>query len=303
MKTMHLFAGLGGGLYADLILGHTPIVAVEWDPYCCQVLRERAAEGWFPGLHVHEGDVRLFDPSPWKGRVDILHAGFPCPTFSVAGKRAGTGDTRGQLYLEVIRHLRVLRPGRALLENVPGILSANGGAAFGAIQSDLAQIGYSCKWLCLSAADVGANHKRERWWGLCTNTDGEHGDDTRLGAGEIFRERPETASLSVRDAFSGGLHRIDRGGAGAELTNGCSDVSNVFGERCEKQRLSFTRAQEDGPDVEFCGWWGSEPLVGRVANGVSARRERIRGLGNAQVPLQAALAWALLTDIDEVVNK
>ena len=60
---MHLFAGHGGGLLADLILGHTPVVAVEWDGYACQVLRERAADGWFPGLRVWEGDVRLFHPS------------------------------------------------------------------------------------------------------------------------------------------------------------------------------------------------------------------------------------------------
>ncbi|MDE2000855.1 MAG: hypothetical protein KGI52_18230 [Burkholderiales bacterium] len=48
MRTLHLFAGAGGGLLADLILGHTPIAAVEQDPYCCAVLRERAAYGWSP---------------------------------------------------------------------------------------------------------------------------------------------------------------------------------------------------------------------------------------------------------------
>jgi hypothetical protein len=50
LRTMHLFAGHGGGLLADLILGHEPIVAVEWDGYACQVLRERAADGWFPDV-------------------------------------------------------------------------------------------------------------------------------------------------------------------------------------------------------------------------------------------------------------
>ena len=65
MKTMHLFAGVGGGLLADRILGHDPIIAVEWDRYACQVLRERAADGWFPNLRVWEGDVRLFNPSEY----------------------------------------------------------------------------------------------------------------------------------------------------------------------------------------------------------------------------------------------
>ena len=87
MRTMHLFAGIGGGLLADRILGHTPLVAVEWEPYACQVLRERVADGWFPGMHVWEGDVQLFDPSEYTGRVDCIHAGFPCQDISVAGKQ------------------------------------------------------------------------------------------------------------------------------------------------------------------------------------------------------------------------
>ena len=78
MRTLHLFAGIGGGLLADLILGHEPVCAVEIDPYCCAVLRDRRGEGWFPDLHVHEGDVRLWDPSPWAGGVDCIAAGFPC---------------------------------------------------------------------------------------------------------------------------------------------------------------------------------------------------------------------------------
>lgn len=67
---MHLFAGIGGGLLADVILDHSPVCAVELNPYCCQLLRERVEDGWFPGMHVHEGDVREFDFTPWNGRVD-----------------------------------------------------------------------------------------------------------------------------------------------------------------------------------------------------------------------------------------
>ncbi len=104
MNTMHLFAGGGGGLLADLILGHTPIVAVEWDKNACRVLRDRAADGWFPGLHVYEGDVRVFDPSDYAGRVDCIAAGFPCQDISVAGSQLGVGEgRRSGLYREVLR--------------------------------------------------------------------------------------------------------------------------------------------------------------------------------------------------------
>lgn len=61
MKTAHLFAGAGGGLYADLILGHTPVLAIEIERYCCDVLEQRKSEGWFPCLHINCGDVREFD--------------------------------------------------------------------------------------------------------------------------------------------------------------------------------------------------------------------------------------------------
>lgn len=207
MKTMHLFAGAGGGLLGDLILGHEPIVAVEWDGYCCNVLRERAADGWFPGLHVWEGDVRLFDPSEYAGKVDCIHAGFPCQDLSVAGNQAGLGaDTRSGLYREVLRIAGVVRPRYLFLENVAAILSvrqkitlivlekvkqivdflgkenneshagrytrhiiqATGQSALGTVLGDLAAHGYDCRWCCLEASGVGAPHKRDRWWLLGT---------------------------------------------------------------------------------------------------------------------------------------
>jgi DNA (cytosine-5)-methyltransferase 1 len=167
MRTMHLFAGAGGGLLADLILGHTPVCAVELDPYCCAVLRERSAEGWFPGLHVHEGDVRMFDPSDWEGRVDCVAAGFPCQDISVAGKQEGVADeTRSGLYREALRVFRVIRPRYLFLENVAAILSCGIGTVLG----DLAGLGYSAKWCCLGADECGAPHRRKRWWCIASNS-------------------------------------------------------------------------------------------------------------------------------------
>ena len=163
---MHLFSGIGGGLLADLVLGHEPIVAVEWEPYACRVLRQRASEGWFPKLHVWEGDVRLFDPSEYAGRVDCIHAGFPCQDISVAGKQAGVSEgTRSGLYREVLRIARIVRPRFLFLENVAAILS-NG---LGTVLADLVAMGYDCRWLCIRASDVGAPHHRDRWFLLANS--------------------------------------------------------------------------------------------------------------------------------------
>lgn len=172
MRTMHLFAGAGGGLLADLILGHEPTVAVEWDAHACRVLRERAQDGWFPDLHVHAGDVREFDPSPWAGRVDQIAAGFPCQDISIAGRGAGRGaglaGTRSGLVSEVFRAIDSVRPGLVFLENSPHIRTRGRDVVIG----ELVARGYAWRDGILAASDVGAGHQRNRWWLLAANADG-----------------------------------------------------------------------------------------------------------------------------------
>ena len=262
MRTMHLFAGIGGGLLADLILGHTPVVAVEWEPYACKVLRERAEEGWFPGLSVWEGDVRLFDPSEYTGIVDCIHAGFPCQDISVAGKQAGVSEgTRSGLYREVLRIAGVVRPRQLFLENVSAILS-NG---LGTVLGDLAALGYDSRWLCIRASDVGANHHRDRWFLLADSNDERSS-----------RTRPK---------------RIEREKSDSAFNNDRKDVDNTIGRRYGLQEGKI-QSRWDG--VKHSSWWASEPGLGRVAYGISNRVGQLKGYGNAQVPLQAATAYRLL---------
>lgn len=242
MQTMHLFAGAGGGLLADLILGHTPIVAVEWDRYACKVLRERASDGWFPGLHVWEGDVRLFDPSEYAGQVDCIHAGFPCQDISVAGKQAGVGHkTRSGLYREVLRIAGVVQPRYLFLENVAAIVN-NG---LGTVLSDLAALGYDSEWLCIRASDCGEAHERDRWFLLA-----------------------DSKSLLCNGCEDHNGHR------------GISSISEFRNCNCERNGRLFRN-----PD---------KPGLGRVSYGVANRLERLKGIGNGQVPIQAAVAWKIL---------
>jgi len=270
----------GGGLLADLILGHTPVVAVEWDGYACQVLRECAADGWFPGLRVWEGDVQLFDPSEYAGKVDCIHAGFPCTDLSVAGKQAGLGEgTRSGLYREIIRIAGIVRPKQLYLENVSAIL----GGGLECVLSDLAALGFDAKWCCIRASDVGANHQRDRWF-LLANTN-------KFGpaVGTQGKTR-ETLPNSIRDYSQEERerHNINAGTSGV-----CSDVADT--DSAQRQRNERTqRSEQEYADTSGPGWWEAESLVGRVANGVPNRVHRLKGLGNAQVPLQAAVAYRLL---------
>lgn len=169
MRTLHLFAGAGGGLLADLILGHEPVCAVEWDAYCCEVLRERRDDGWFPGLEVYEGDVREFDPRKWKGQVDCVAAGWPCNGVSVAGPRTGMRHPDTGLWSEVSRVVEVVRPTWVFLENGPRLVHDGLKRVIG----DLTELRYSVRWLRLSAGALGAPHARLRWWGLAQAADSD----------------------------------------------------------------------------------------------------------------------------------
>lgn len=293
MRTMHLFAGAGGGLLADRILGHTPVVAVEWEPYACQVLRERAADGWFPELVVWEGDVREFDPSEYTGRVDCIHAGFPCQDISQAGKQAGVGEgTRSGLYREVLRIAGIVRPRSIFLENVAAIKS-NG---LETVLKDLALLGYDTKWLCIRASDVGAPHHRDRWFALATNS-----NKNRQSVSTINAEASRMPQSDV--AHSNGEHgqwRVEsqQSSSGCWETRGesCRGGENVAhadstqrqGNECASGSIS------QHSNTSGSGWWETEPPAGRVADGVAFRVQRLKALGNGQVPLQVAVAFTIL---------
>ena len=272
MDTMHLFAGIGGGLLADLILGHRPIVAVEWDKYACQVLRERARDGWFPELSVWEGDVRMFDPSEYAGKVDCIHAGFPCQDISVAGKQAGVSEgTRSGLYREVLRISDTVRPKYLFLENVAAILS-NG---LGTVLGDLAALGYDSRWCCIRASDVGAPHHRDRWFLFANSSDNSSiNNEVRT---DLSTGYPESWDSNMASSFG-------------SCKSNVADANST-----QRKREQFTiRSKSEYSDSCCTGWWNLEPELGRVANGISNRVGQLKGYGNAQVPLQAAVAWKLL---------
>jgi len=124
------------------------------DKYACQIYRKHFGE-------VHEGDIRAVGTNTIPEH-DLLCAGFPCQSFSIAGKRRGFEDTRGTLFFEICRILRAKRPGYVFLENVRGLQSADDGQAFGIVLSSLDELGYDCQWEVLNSKDFGVPQNRER---------------------------------------------------------------------------------------------------------------------------------------------
>jgi DNA (cytosine-5)-methyltransferase 1 len=164
------------------------------------------------------GDLTaLEDPPP----VDLVTAGFPCQPVSVAGNRRGVNDERW-LIDDVCRITRRASARGLLLENVPGLLTANGGDAMARVVSGLAGLGFVAEWTCVRAADVGAPHLRRRWfgWAWAADADGAGGPargDAGHG-GERARVQPVGPPPPVADAdgnghgggpFPRGLGRLD----------------------------------------------------------------------------------------------
>jgi DNA (cytosine-5)-methyltransferase 1 len=159
LRTLHLFAGAGGGILADILLGHYPVCAVEIEPYCQQILSARQKDGHLPWFPIFD-DVQTFDGKPWHGLVDVIAGGFPCQDISAAGKGAGLSGERSGLWGEMRRIISEIRPGYAFVENSP-MLTVRG---LDRVLGDFAEMGYDAEWGVISAADCGATHVRERIW-------------------------------------------------------------------------------------------------------------------------------------------
>lgn len=111
--------------------------------------------------HKNYGDIRKLDPVKLPD-FELLVGGFPCQSFSVAGKRKGFTDTRGTLFFEIARIVHAKKPRLLLLENVKGLLSHQQGLTFGVILATLDELGYDIQWQVLNSKDFGVPQNRER---------------------------------------------------------------------------------------------------------------------------------------------
>jgi DNA (cytosine-5)-methyltransferase 1 len=135
-------------------LGFRPAWFAEIDPFCSALLTHH-----YPDV-ANLGDFTRIDGG--SGAVDILVGGTPCVSFSVAGRRGGLADPRGNLAIEFCRLAGRVRPRWIVWENVPGVLSSNGGRDFGSILGALAELGYGCAWRVLDAQFFGVPQRRRR---------------------------------------------------------------------------------------------------------------------------------------------
>lgn len=313
MNELALFAGAGGGILGGHLLGWRTVCAVEYDCYAASVLIQRQNDGILQPFPVWD-DVRTFDGKPWRGIVQVVSGGFPCQDISVAGSGAGIDGERSGLWSEMARIVDEVRPCFVYVENSPA-LTVRG---LGRVLGDLAAMGFNAQWGVLGAVHAGAPHKRERIWIVAhaagLQNDGERGD-SKLGRYAVGRDQ-QTALGKIGEADNycargccenvADTDKIGRNGRAGMLWQGGrvepengSDLPDTDSQRQQKQHTPAVASESRQPARLFDPgrgetWWTVEPSVGRVADGVAARVDRLKALGNGQVPAVAAAAWKVL---------
>jgi DNA (cytosine-5)-methyltransferase 1 len=304
IKVLDLFSGIGGFSHGlDNAGGFETVAFCEIEPFPRKVI----AKHW-PGVPCYEdvtkltGDILRRDGIS----VDVITGGFPCQDISVAGKQAGIGEgTRSGLWSEIVRLIGELAPRYVIVENVAALLSGPSeqrGGWFGSILGDLAECGYDAEWENIPAAAVGAPHRRERVWivayptQLQRNGSGEHRQPSK-------RQVPKSGKRGGAE-FVANADKIGLQGAKHERrevsilsrVGDCSGKNNVANSASQRQQgqgqleqpVSATPPSNRQTSIlgaiRVVREWSIEPDVGRVANGVPQRVDRLKGLGNAVVP-------------------
>jgi len=329
VNELALFAGAGGGILGGHLLGWRTVCAVEWEPYPASVLCARQNDGFLPPFPVWD-DVQTFDGKPWRGIVDVVSGGFPCQDISAAGKGEGIDGERSGMWREMARIIHEVRPRFVFVENSPMLTSRGLGRVLG----DLASMGFDAKWGVLGAADVGAPHQRDRIWILAyansindalrrDGKDNEEGVarwpsnfrgsvcDSGAGCQEVAGESSDVANTTKLQC-NGSNHNTRVGMGGESISEprnggGSEDVADT-------SKVGFPSAQtkqglERGLGLAISslasGWWDGEPGenprtvergLGGVADGVAARVDRLKAIGNGQVSEVARRAWEILGD-------
>lgn len=307
VNVLDIFSGIGGFSLGLERAGMRTIAFCEIDPFCRAVLRKH-----WPSVPIHE-DVRFLHARHIRERVDVICGGFPCQDISYAGAGAGIDGQRSGLWTEYARLVGEFRPLYVIVENVAALL----GRGIERVLGDLAALGYDAEWHCIPASAVGAPHRRDRVW-IVAYPDG-HGRDTRsndeeraegqaLGAvgapSERRSDKSRADALANADRIARRLPTQAREGC-AETSGNGEDVADATGTRRqgrhepETARQSHTDAARRRRSISDanskptqrlaiawgeCSQWLTEPEVGRVANGVTSRVDRLRAIGNAVVP-------------------
>ncbi len=300
LNGMALFAGIGG-IELGLRKYVRTVCYVEKDNYAVGIIRNCIKEGRLQEAPIWD-DVKTFDGKQWHGFVDVISGGFPCQDISVAGKGRGIKkDTRSGLWFEMLRIINEVRPSFVFVENVSALTNRGLDIVLG----QLSEAGYDARWTDLRASDVGAPHRRERMFILAyTDTNSKRKNkearSIRETQREVWRKCERGQPVGCYKLLGGekDVANTNRSGSGenkqqGELRTSGVEQSSEDSRETKEREIGKDVWQTDPADIDP----SSESYVGRVADGVPNRVDRIKCLGNAVVPKQAERAWEILTNM------
>jgi len=298
MNELSLFSGYGGFSLGLRLAGlQTRTVAyVEWEKYPQEILKARIKDGYLDDAPIF-ADISSFRGEQFRGMVDIITAGFPCQPHSVAGLQRGANDDRNK-WPDTLRVIREVGPRIVVLENVPGLASASkkrGTPAYGGtVVGELASLGYSVHWQTLGAGDVGAPHRRKRWW--CIGVADSEGECSQWfkSEGSGSREPQEETGNRGRDgqladSTKQGLEGVGNNGH----QEGWQEPHGSVGLRSgaipvwppsPSDTDGWERVIRERPDLSPALTKEAEPQFRGVVDGRSRRVDELKALGNGIVP-------------------
>ena len=275
LRHLDLFSGLGGfSLGLEATGGFETVAFCDIEKFSRKVLKKH-----WPNVKQYK-DIKELTYEQIKedtlAPIDIITGGYPCQPFSVAGSQLGEKDKR-HLWPDMFRIIKECKPTWVIGENVGGHIKLG----LDTVLQDLESEGYSVRAFSISASSIGANHQRERVWIIAHS----NVENTRQHGGRI-KPTWNTESIGPRTSEE------TQWSTNTDKINGSSERATSMGESSDtdSQRLQGLgseqqlRKDETERPTSWERWWEFEPNVGRVANGVPQRGDRLKGLGNSLVP-------------------
>jgi len=279
MRHVDLCSGIGGFSLGFEWAGLSkPVLFCDVEPWCRRVLSKH-----WPDVPV-ASDVKELanDPDGLVPDCDILTAGYPCQPFSLAGERRGTEDDR-HIWPYILSIVKAKRPAWCVFENVYGHVSMG----LDEVLSDLEGEGYAARPFIVPACAADAPHRRDRVWIIGRNV----ADTDIIYWGSVKEPRKSKGQAWGQSSSNGSSDVAHSNSAGLQGRQNARDISQGRAQR-DKQ---FARRSER-PDGQN---WLPESAVGRVANGIPRRVDRLRGLGNAIVPQIAMRIGQTIKAVEE----
>lgn len=297
MNHASLFSGIGGFDLAAEWTGWNNVFNCEWEEFPRKVLKHH-----FPNAKQYE-DIKDFDATEYRGRIDVLSGGFPCQPFSTAGLRKGTEDDR-HLWPEMLRVIGECQPRWVVGENVRGLVSWSDGLVLETCYSDLENLGYSVQSFIIPACAAGnAPHRRDRVWIVAYSDNTNSADVANAEVGGVCGNSRKFRQAQRRQNHELNAEPVEYGATRPAF------APDTGGEGCERDKFNgtFERGERHGNESHWTTselykipHWDNFPTVTAVCGGDDGlpkkldgitfpkwRRESIKAYGNAIVPQTA----------------